>query len=163
MKKQKLLIGVVGGHSCNEKTAQLAQKIGAEIAKLGAILICGGLGGIMEQVAKGAKENGGLTVGILPNEDKNDANPFIDVPIATGLGYARNTLVATASDIIIALTGKYGTLSEIAFALNEGKTVLGIGTWDIKGIIKVETPEEAIQYIKKNCITSESREAYKTT
>ena len=148
MEKQKLLIGVIGGHSCDKNTAVIAKELGSEIAKLGAILVCGGLGGIMEAVAKGAKESNGVTVGILPGEDKNEANQYIDIPIATGLGYTRNTLVTTAADIIIALPGKYGTLSEIGFALNAGKRVVGIGTWDIKGIIKVKTPKQAIQYIK---------------
>ena len=147
-RRRKLLIGVVGGHSCDKKTAKLAQEVGGEIAKLRAVLVCGGLGGIMQAAAKGAKENNGLTVGILPGEDKNDANSFIDIPIATGLGYTRNTLVTTAADIIIALPGKYGTLSEIAFALNAGKTVLGIGSWDVKGIIRVETAKGAVEYIK---------------
>ena len=149
MTKQKLLIGVIGSHSCDRKTAKLAQELGKEIAKMGAILVCGGLGGIMQAAAKGAKEHGGITVGILPGENKSDANPFIDIPIATGLGYTRNTLVTTAADIIIALPGKYGTLSEIAFALNAGKTVLGIGAWDIKGIVKTRSPQEAIKKIKK--------------
>lgn len=149
MHRQKLLIGVIGGHSCSRKTTLLAQELGREIAKLGAILICGGLGGVMEAVAKGTKEMGGLTVGILPGEDKNTANSYIDIPIATGLGYTRNTLVTTAADIIIALEGEYGTLSEIGFALNAGKTVLGIGTWNIKGIVKIKTPKEAIDYIRR--------------
>jgi len=145
---KKILIAVIGGHSCDKKTAKIAQELGKEIAEFGAILICGGLGGIMEAVAKGAKENNGITVGILPGENKNGANSYIDIPIATGLGYTRNTLVTTAADIIIALSGEYGTLSEIGFALNAGKTVIGIGTWDIKGIIKVNTVTEAIEEIK---------------
>jgi len=147
MKKKKFIIGVIGGHSCDEKTAKIAQELGGEIARLGAILVCGGLGGIMEAAARGAKENGGVTVGILPGEDKSEANQYIDIPIATGLGYTRNTLVTTAADLIIALPGKYGTLSEIGFALNAKKTVIGIGTWDIEGIIKVKTPKEAFIYI----------------
>lgn len=147
MKIRKLLIGVIGGHSCDKKTAKLVQELGREIAKLGAILVCGGLGGIMEAVAKGAKENGGVTVGILPSEDKNDANPFIDIPIATGLGYTRNTIVTTASDIIIALPGKYGTLSEIGFALNAKKAVIGLGSWNIPGMIKARDVKDVIKIL----------------
>jgi uncharacterized protein (TIGR00725 family) len=149
MKQQKLLIAVIGGHKCGRKTQKLAEELGREIAKLGAILICGGLGGVMQAAAKGAKGAGGTTVGILPTDDKNDANQFIDIPIATGLGYTRNTLVTTAADIIIALPGEYGTLSEIAFALNARKPVLGIGAWDIKGAIRAKTPQEAIKIIKQ--------------
>jgi len=104
---------------------------------------------VMQAAAKGAKDNGGVTVGVLPTDDKKDANPFIDIPIATGLGYTRNTLVTTAADIIIALPGKYGTLSEIGFALNAGKPVLGIGAWNIKGIIRLKTPQEIIKKIKR--------------
>lgn len=149
MSKQKLLIAVIGGHKCDKKTEKIAEELGREIAGLGAILVCGGLAGVMEAAAKGAKQAGGTTVGILPTDDKDDANPYIDIPIATGLGYTRNTLVTTASDIIIALSGEYGTLSEIAFALNAKKPVLGIGTWDIKGVIKARTPREAITKVKK--------------
>ena len=149
MNRQKLLIGVIGGHSCSRKTAKLAQELGREIAKLGAILVCGGLGGIMQAVAKGAKQNGGATVGILPGDDKKEANPFIDVPIATGLGYTRNTLVTTAADIIIALEGRYGTLSEIGFALNAKKPVIGLGSWDIEGVIKALSVKKAIEIVKE--------------
>lgn len=149
MQKQKLLIAVIGGRSCDKKTAELAKDLGKEIAKLGAILVCGGLGGIMEAAAKGAKENGGTTVGIIPSEDKNDANPFIDIPIATGLGYTRNTLVTTASDIVIAFPGEYGTLSEIGFALNAKKPVIGLGTWDIKGVMKVDSVKEVMEIVKE--------------
>ncbi|MFH1622738.1 MAG: TIGR00725 family protein [Candidatus Omnitrophota bacterium] len=149
MKRQKLLIGVIGGHKCNKKAAKIAQELGKEIAKLGAILVCGGLGGIMKAAARGAKQNGGVTVGILPSEDKKDANKFIDIPIATGLGYTRNTLVATASDIIVALEGEYGTLSEIGFALVMKKNIINLSNWDIPGTIKIDTVTEAIRQIKK--------------
>ena len=149
MKKQKLLIGVIGGHSCNKKAAKLATELGREIAKLGAILVCGGLGGIMEAAAKGAKQNGGVTVGILPGEDKRDANKFIDIPIATGLGYTRNTLVTTASDIIIALEGRYGTLSEIGFALNAKKPVIGLGSWKLDGVIQATSVKKTVEILKE--------------
>ena len=149
MKKQKLLIGVIGGHDCNRKTAKLAKELGRQIANLGAILVCGGLGGIMEAVAKGAKQSGGVAVGILPGEDRRDANKFIDIPIATGLGYTRNTLVTTASDVIIALPGRYGTLSEIGFALNAKKPVIGLGSWDIEGVIKVQSVRKAIEILRE--------------
>jgi len=148
MRRQKLLVGVIGGHRCSRAVEQIAYDIGKGIAALGAVLVCGGLGGVMQAAARGAQGNGGLTVGILPGENKNDANPFIDVPIATGLGYTRNTLVTTAADIIIALKGEYGTLSEIAFALNAGKTVIGVGSWKIKGMQTVSGSKQAIAMIK---------------
>lgn len=139
----KILISVIGGHKVDQETAKQAQAIGEEIAKIGAILVCGGLSGVMEFAAKGAKKAGGITVGILPGDDKNSANPHIDISIATGLGYTRNTLVAGCADIVIALAGETGTLSEIAFALNLKKPVLGLKTWDIPGMIKINSVKEA--------------------
>ena len=123
--------------------------IGREIAKIGAYLVCGGLGGVMEEAAKGAKDYGGKTIGILPGKDKKSANSYIDIPIVTGLSYARNVLVVSSSDVVIALEGKYGTLSEIGFALNIGKCVIGLNTWDIPGVIKVKTAKEAIEKVKE--------------
>ena len=102
----------------------------------------------MEAVSRGVKEGGGLTIGILPSERKNDANPFIDIAIATGLGNTRNTLVVGCADVVVALPGKYGTLSEVAFALNAGKPVIGLGSWDIPGITQVKTPEEAVEKVR---------------
>lgn len=145
----KILISVIGGHKTDKQTAKLAEQIGEIIAQLGAILLCGGLSGVMEHVAKGAKKAGGLTVGILPGEDKNDANRYIDIPLATGLGFTRNTLVAGCADVIIALPGKEGTLSEIGFALNAKKTVIGLKTWDIPGIIKVKSVGQVKNRIKQ--------------
>ena len=146
----KLIISVIGGHSCTPKVEQIAHKLGKNIAEVGAILACGGLTGVMEAVCKGVKEGKGTTIGILPSDDKNSANPYVDIPIATGLGFARNTIVTCCADVIVALPGEYGTLSEIGFALNAKKPVIGIGTWDIPGIIKVKDADEAIEYIKKH-------------
>ncbi|MDD5004971.1 MAG: TIGR00725 family protein [Candidatus Omnitrophica bacterium] len=152
--KQKLLIAVIGGHKCNKKTEKIAKGLGREIANLGAILVCGGLGGVMQAAAKGAKEFGGITVGILPTDNKNDANPYIDIPIATGLGYTRNTLVTTAADIIIALPGEYGTLSEMGFALNAKKTVISLGSWKIKGAVRFKSVKQAIEFIKRRFLNA---------
>ena len=102
----------------------------------------------MEAVSKGAKEGGGLTIGLLPSAIKNDANPFIDIPIATGLAYTRNTLVVGCADVVVALQGSYGTLSEIAFALNAGKPVISLGSWKIPGVVQVKTPEAAAKRVK---------------
>jgi len=143
------LISVIGGNKCTNEVAKIAQEIGKNTAKFGAILVCGGLGGVMEAAAKGAKENGGLTIGFLPGERKTDANPYIDIAIPTGLGLARNTLVVRVADLVVALPGEYGTLSEISFALIFKKPVINLSNWDISGTIKVNTVEEAVSLIKK--------------
>ncbi len=141
-------IAVIGAGSCDEKTYCIAEKMGELIAEAGLALVCGGLGGVMEAAAKGAKKAGGLTIGILPGFDKEDANPYIDIPIVTGLSHARNMIVVRSADIVIAVAGEYGTLSEIALALKIGKPVIGIDTWDIDAVVKVKTPEEAMERIK---------------
>ncbi|HID93551.1 MAG TPA: TIGR00725 family protein [bacterium (Candidatus Stahlbacteria)] len=138
-------IGVVGARKCSEAIEKLAFDVGYEIAKRGAILICGGLTGVMEAACRGAKEANGITVGILPGEDKVDANPYVDIPIVTGMSVARNIIVVRSSDAIIAIAGKYGTLSEVAFALNVGVPVIGLSTWDIDvPIIKAKTADDAV-------------------
>jgi len=138
-------IGVIGAGECSQETETLAEAVGREIAKKGAILICGGLGGVMESVAKGSKQGGGITVGILPGFSADEANPFIDIPIVTGLSHARNVLVVRSSQALIAMEGGYGTLSEISIALKLGIPVVGLHTWEMsKNIIVVETPEEAV-------------------
>ena len=104
---------------------------------------------MMEAACKGAKSAGARTIGILPGHDKQEANPYVDIPIVTGLGYMRNNLVVKNADIVIAIDGKEGTLSEIAFALQMKKPILGIDTWDIPGVIKVKDAQEAIAWIKK--------------
>ncbi|MCP4649495.1 MAG: TIGR00725 family protein [PVC group bacterium] len=146
---KKFLISVVGGHKTDKKTAKLAHEVGKVIAAAGAIMICGGLSGVMECAAKGVKDAGGVTVGILPGKDKNEANKYIDIPIPTGLGYTRNTLVAGCADMVIAFPGKEGTLSEIGFALSEKKPVIGLNTWDIPGVKKVKSVQEVEKTIKK--------------
>jgi len=142
-------IAVVGGHDCSPEIAKIAEEVGQGIARMGARLVCGGLTGVMEAACKGAKSCGGKTIGILPGHDKKEANPYVDVPIATGLGYMRNSLVVKNAEIIIAINGKEGTLSEIAFALQMKKPILGINTWEIPGVIKVNSAQEAIGWIKR--------------
>ena len=119
---------------------EAAVRVGELIAIAGAVLVCGGLGGVMEAAALGAKKAGGLTIGILPGGSTAEANPSIDVPVATGIGYARNAIVALNADALIAIDGEYGTLSEIAYGIIYGKTVVGLGTWDIRGVIPARTP-----------------------
>ncbi|MFH1768336.1 MAG: TIGR00725 family protein [Candidatus Omnitrophota bacterium] len=150
-------IAVIGGNTCSKRIYKVGQRTGELIAEQGWILICGGGGGVMEAACFGAKLRGGSTVGILPGRDKGGANQHIDVIIPSGLGYARNILVVRAADSVIAIDGRYGTLSEIAFALNEDVPVYGINTWDIKGVKKVQTPQQAIWQIKK----SDRRKAFK--
>jgi uncharacterized protein (TIGR00725 family) len=128
----------------------LINNSGKLIAEKGAILVCGGLSGVMEAAARGVKQAGGLSIGILPGNSPQDANPHIDIAIATGLGYTRNSLVVMNSDILIAIDGRYGTLSEIAYGRVQGKKVIGISTWDIKGVIKAETAEEAVNLALKD-------------
>ena len=145
-KAKPIYIGVIGGGGCSEEVYKLAEEVGERIAEAGAVLVCGGLGGVMEAAAKGAKKQGGVTIGILPGVDKYQANPFIDFPIVTGLGEVRNILVVRNSDAVIALPGEFGTLTEIAFAFKSGKPVIGISTWDVsEKIIKTKNPEEAVK------------------
>ena len=138
-------IGVIGTSQCNKRIAEIAYRVGREIGKKGAVLICGGLGGVMEEVARGAKESGGLTVGILPGLSSSDASSYIDIPIVTGMDHGRNIIVVRSCDAIIAIGGKEGTLSEIAFALKLKIPLIGIETWKIEGIIKARNAKEAVK------------------
>jgi len=143
--RKKKRIGVIGGAKADAKSRQIAFRIGQLIAEKGAILVCGGLSGIMEASSRGAKEAGGKSMGILPGNSPDDANPYIDIAIATGLGYSRNSLVAMNADVLIAIDGQYGTLTEIAYGCIYGKKIIGLGTWDIPGVIKAKSPEEAVE------------------
>jgi uncharacterized protein (TIGR00725 family) len=148
--RKKVRIGVIGGGSPEAEALEIAFEVGKLIAEKGAILVCGGLGGVMEAASQGAKKAGGMTVGILPGNSPEQANPYIDIPIATNMGHSRNSLVALNSDVLIAINGQYGTLSEIAFGCIYKKKIIGLGTWDIKGIIQAETPEQAVNLALSN-------------
>ncbi len=141
---EKIVLAVIGAGNADTATLALAEEVGRLIAEAGALLVCGGLGGVMEAAAKGAKSAGGTTVGILPQPYRHDANAYIDVPIATGFGEGRNVFIVRTSDALIAVGGEYGTLSEIAFALKSGKPVIGLNTWDIKGVQKAGSPQDAV-------------------
>jgi uncharacterized protein (TIGR00725 family) len=117
------------------------------------VLVCGGLGGVMEAACRGAKESGGTTVGILPGTDRSAANPYVDVAVATGLGEARNALVVRAADALVAIGGGYGTLSEVALALKAGKRVVGLGTWDVDGVESAGSPEAAVESVLRDLST----------
>jgi uncharacterized protein (TIGR00725 family) len=121
-----------------------AAELGRLLAERGAVVVCGGRGGAMEAACRGAKDAGGLTVGILPGSDRSEANRYVDVVLPTGLGEARNALVVGAADVVIAIGGGYGTLSEIALALKARKRVIGVGTWEIEGVTAAESPGAAV-------------------
>jgi uncharacterized protein (TIGR00725 family) len=142
---QHPIIGVIGGGTAERLILRIAEDIGRLVARGHAVLVCGGLGGVMEAAAKGAKSEGGVTVGILPQANKQKANQYIDIPIATGFGEGRNVIITRTADVLIAVGGEYGTLSEIAFGLKKGKPVIGIETWDIEGIIKAGDAEDAVR------------------
>jgi len=157
MNNKKIFISVVGESHASPEIAKLAEEVGAEIARAGAVLVCGGLKGVMEAVSKGAKSAGGTTIGILPGSRREDANPYIDYPIVTGIGYARNKLVVKTGHVVIAVGGHYGTLSEIAFALGYKIPVVGLNTWQMihhngqmdKEIHRVNTAKEAVALAMK--------------
>jgi uncharacterized protein (TIGR00725 family) len=152
MSQRKKIIAVIGAREPSPEEAGLAEEVGKEIARQGAALICGGLGGTMEAACKGAAGEGGLTIGILPGDDPNAANPFVELSIATGIGYARNVVVVRSAKAVIAVGGSYGTLSEIAYALAGNTPVIGLNTWSISrngkqddSIISVQDPHEAVK------------------
>lgn len=143
-------IGVIGAGSCSEEIYELALRVGREIARLGHILVCGGLGGVMEAACRGAKEAGGLTVGILPGPSKDAANRWVDVVIATDMGHARNVIIVHSSDGLIAISGGPGTLSEIAIALKTSKPVVSLKSFALNGLLpQAQGPEEAVQMLLK--------------
>lgn len=148
---KRIRIAVVGASASHKDELDAAHEVGKLLAGRGCIVITGGMAGVMEAASRGASEAGGTVVGILPDSDDSRANEFVGVPIPTGLGYARNVLVVRASHGVIAVGGKVGTLSEIAFALNENIPVVGIGTWEFdevrlgrRGVISAESPADAV-------------------
>ncbi|MBP8601511.1 MAG: TIGR00725 family protein [Candidatus Saccharicenans sp.] len=138
-------VAVIGGHQPDNESLKIAYETGRRLAEGGVILICGGLSGVMEAAARGAKEAGGLTIGILPGTRPEEANPFIDLGLVTGLGFNRNSMVVLNADSVIAIDGEYGTLCEIAFARIYNKKVIGINTWEIEGVISTSSAREAVE------------------
>jgi len=149
MRKQKITISVIGGHACDIKVESLAQKVGKIVASVGAVLVCGGLEGVMDASARGAHEAGGLTIGLLPGTKKSDANAFIDIALPTTIGFARNAMVACSADIIVALPGSHGTLSEIAYGLCYKKPIIDLGGWNREGMISVTDIDDAAVKIQQ--------------
>jgi uncharacterized protein (TIGR00725 family) len=148
-----MFVAVIGDGLCSAETARLAEEVGQRLAEKGAVVICGGLGGVMEAACPGAKVAGGLTVGILPGRSWQDANPYVDIPIVTGMGEARNVVVVSSAQSVIAVSGGYGTLSEIAHALKSGIPVVGLGSWRLskegsdgeRGITAATDPADAVR------------------
>ena len=125
------MIGVIGGETCSPAEGETAFAVGREVAARGHTLVCGGRGGVMREACRGARSEDGVTVAILPGDDRSDMNEFVTVPIVTGIGFARNTIIPRTADALVAVGGRYGTLSEIAFALIAGKPVVTMGSWDL--------------------------------
>ena len=147
-----MIIAVIGAGRCPKEIAQVAEGVGQELGRRGLTLVCGGLGGVMEAACRGARETAGRTIGILPGFSRRDANPYVDIPIVTGLGEARNIIVVRTAQAVIAVDGEYGTLSEIAYALKLGVPVVGLDTWQlsrgghkVEDIIVAHTPAEAVE------------------
>jgi len=129
--EKKKFIAVIGGGQCSAQEAKLAEAVGRELARRGAILVCGGLGGVMKAACKGASSEGGTTIGILPGDSRRQANPYVRIPIVTNIGYARNVIVVKSAQAVIAIGGSHGTLSEIAHALQDNTPVIGLNTWSL--------------------------------
>jgi hypothetical protein len=149
---KKLIIAVIGGGQCSTKEAVLAEAVGRELAKREVILVCGGLGGVMEAACRGATIESGLTIGILPSDDPATCNPFVQIPVATGIGYARNIAVVKSAQAVIAIDGDYGTLTEIGYALKADIPVIGLNTWSLSrngqedtSIVEAEDAVDAVE------------------
>jgi hypothetical protein len=141
-------IAVIGGGEVSPEIAALAREVGREVARRGAVLLCGGLGGVMAAAAQGASEAGGVSLGILPDADRRRANPYLTYSIATNLGHARNLLIAHSAEALIAVDGDYGTISEAAIALKLGKPVVALkAAWDLRGLKRANTARKAVDLV----------------
>ena len=140
-------VAVIGGAKCGDDVRKMAYELGKKLAEEGHTLICGGLGGVMEAVCCGANDGGGAAVGILPGE-KDEANSWVSIAVATGMGHARNVVIVKSADAVIALPGEYGTLSEMALALKMGKKVISLHSWAIPGVVTAKTAEEAVRLLE---------------
>lgn len=142
-------VSVIGGGTVTDERLDAAYSTGRLLAERGHTVVCGGLGGIMEAACRGAKDAEGETLGILPTDRRADANDYVDTAIATGLGHARNALVAMNGDAVVAIAGSGGTLSEIGFSLVYDRPVAGLDTHDVPGVERVETPAEAVEHVER--------------
>ncbi|WP_128476524.1 TIGR00725 family protein [Halorussus pelagicus] len=141
-------VSVIGGSTVTESEAKTAERVGRRLAENGHTVVCGGLGGVMKAACRGASEEGGRTIGVLPGEDRAAANPYVDVPVATGLGHARNALVVMNGDAVIAVDGGVGTLSELGLAGVFDRPIAGLGTHDAPGVKAVESAADAVAYVE---------------
>ena len=148
---RKTIVAVIGGGQPSAQETRLAEEVGRELARQGVTLVCGGLGGVMEAACRGASAVGGVTIGILPGDSSKTANPYVQIPIVTGIGYARNISVVKSAQAVIAVGGSYGTLSEIAYALLSGIPVIGLNTWSLSkngqpdnSITPADNPTDAV-------------------
>lgn len=163
MMGKSTIIAVIGGGHCSDEIYELAREVGREIARAGAMLICGGMFGVMEAACRGAKEAGGTTIGVLPGKNTTEANTFIDIPVVTGLSDARNVIIARSADGVIAVDGEYGTLSEIAFSLKFGKPVVGLKlSFNIPRVIQATTAAEAVNFLMSHLLNSPESSARKS-
>ena len=144
-----ITVSVIGGHDIDKKMVQFAQEVGIIIGRQGVVYVCGGLEGVMREAAKGAKKAGGLTIGLLPGTDKKTANPYIDIPLPTTIGYARNAMVACSADIIVALPGSHGTACEISYGFIYKRPIFDLGGWKRPGMIKVKNLKDFESKLKK--------------
>ena len=151
MTAREIIIAVIGTRQPSPEESKLAEEVGRELAKNGVALICGGLGGVMADACRGAHAEGGLTIGVIPGDDRKSANPYVQIPIVTGIGYARNVIIVKSAQAVIAVGGGYGTLTEIGYALDSKIPVIGLGTWKIsrnnqldKSIIRARNAKEAV-------------------
>ena len=150
--QRRVHIAVSGGGEAGEEACRVAEDLGRELARRGAVVVTGGLAGAMEAASRGAKSEHGTTIGILPGDDRDDANPWVDVAVPTGLGEGRNVVLVRTVDAVVAVAGEFGTLSEIALALRAGKPVVGLGTWElgrdgrpVEAVIAAATAAEAAE------------------
>ena len=141
-----LYVAVVGSGEATGELYELAQEVGHLVASRGGIVVCGGFSGVMEAAARGATEEGGVAIGVLPDEDRGRANPYLSYSVATGTGQARNLAVVCSGDVIVAVGGEYGTLSEIGLALKIGRPVVALESWELGGhVVVAASPEEAVK------------------
>ena len=152
LEKRKKIIAVIGASQCSAQEAEWAEEVGRELANHHVFVVCGGLTGVMEAVCRGSSLAGGTTIGILPGDNPQTANPYVHIPIVTSLGYARNVIVVKSAQVVIAIGGSYGTLSEIAYALGSSIPVIGLNTWELSrngqpenSIIQARNPLEAVE------------------
>jgi hypothetical protein len=164
---RRVFISVIGaGDTASDRDCKMAEEVGRLLAERGAAVVCGGLNGVMAAACRGAKSRGGLTIGLLPGADPSAANEWVDIPVPTGLGYARNSIVVKAGEAVIAVSGAFGTLSEIGHALADGKTVVGLETWELSRrglldghIVRAESPADAVTRAINAALTARSKVA----